>query len=61
MQLDLLVEKFQKKNATTFEKLHGMYTDNICRVINPIVKNEYDYRYVTLYILQIRDMKLIEF
>lgn len=40
MQLDLLVEKFQKKDATAFEKLHGMYAENICGVINTIVKND---------------------
>ncbi|WP_419211884.1 RNA polymerase sigma factor [Maribacter sp. X9] len=40
MQLDLLVEQFQKKDPTAFEKLHGMYAENICGVINTIVKNE---------------------
>lgn len=40
MQLDLLVEKFQKKDAAAFETLYGMYAENICGVINTIVKNE---------------------
>jgi RNA polymerase sigma-70 factor (ECF subfamily) len=40
MQLDLLVEQFKKKDPSAFEKLHGMYADNICGVINTIVKND---------------------
>ncbi|APQ15950.1 RNA polymerase sigma factor [Maribacter hydrothermalis] len=40
MQLDLLVEQFKKKDSTAFEKLHAMYADNICGVINTIVKND---------------------
>lgn len=40
MQLDLLVEKFQKKDATAFEELYGMYAENICGVINTIVQND---------------------
>jgi hypothetical protein len=33
MPLDLLVEKFKKKDPSAFEKLYGMYADNICGVI----------------------------
>tara|TARA_R110002126_G_scaffold271835_1_gene415876 strand:+ start:303 stop:836 length:534 start_codon:yes stop_codon:yes gene_type:complete len=40
MQLDLLVEQFKQKDPSAFEKLHGMYADNICGVINTIVKND---------------------
>lgn len=40
MQLELLVQQFQKKDASAFEKLHAMYADNICGVINTIVKND---------------------
>ena len=40
MQLDLLVEQFKKKDLSAFEKLYGMYADNICGVINTIVKND---------------------
>lgn len=40
MQLDLLVEQFKKKDPSAFEKLYGMYADNICGVINTIVKND---------------------
>lgn len=40
MDLDFLVSQFQKKDIAAFEKLHTMYAENICGVINTIVKNE---------------------
>jgi len=40
MDLEVLVEQFQKKDIAAFEKLHDMYAENICGVINTIVKNE---------------------
>ena len=40
MQLEVLVERFQKKDTSAFETLYGMYSKNICGVINTIVKNE---------------------
>ncbi|WP_289644713.1 RNA polymerase sigma factor [Maribacter aestuarii] len=40
MQLDLLVERFKKKDPSAFETLYGMYSQNICGVINTIVKND---------------------
>ncbi|TVZ14615.1 RNA polymerase sigma factor [Maribacter sp. MAR_2009_72] len=40
MQLDLLVEQFRKKDPNAFKTLHEMYADNICGVINTIVKND---------------------
>ncbi|WP_405382684.1 RNA polymerase sigma factor [Maribacter sp. LLG6340-A2] len=40
MQLDLLVEQFRKKDPNAFKTLHDMYADNICGVINTIVKND---------------------
>ena len=40
MQLDLLVDQFKKKDPLAFEKLYGMYSENICGVINTIVKND---------------------
>ena len=40
MQLDRLVERFQNKDPEAFEKLHGMYCENICGVINTIVRND---------------------
>ncbi len=40
MQLDLLVDQFKKKDPSAFEKLYGMYSENICGVINTIVKND---------------------
>lgn len=39
MELVELVEKFRMKDAKAFEKLYSMYADNICGVINKIVKN----------------------
>lgn len=40
MELDNLVEGFKKKDSAAFEKLYGMYSKNICGVINTIVKND---------------------
>lgn len=40
MQLDVLVERFKKKDSAAFETLYGMYSQNICGVINTIVKND---------------------
>lgn len=40
MQLDQLVRKFQTKDVAAFERLHSMYADNICGVINTIVRND---------------------
>ncbi len=40
MQLDLLVKKFQAKDVAAFERLHAMYAENICGVINTIVRND---------------------
>jgi len=40
MQLEVLVERFQQKDVSAFEQLHGMYSENICGVINTIVRDE---------------------
>lgn len=40
MDLEVLVAQFQKKDISAFEKLHMMYAENICGVINTIVKDE---------------------
>lgn len=40
MTLESLVENFKNKDVLAFEKLYAMYADNICGVINTIVKNE---------------------
>jgi RNA polymerase sigma factor (sigma-70 family) len=40
MQLEQLVEKFREKDMSAFETLYGMYAENICGVINTIVRNE---------------------
>jgi len=40
MELDKLVLDFQKKNVAAFEKLYAMYAENICGVINTIVRDE---------------------
>ncbi|NKI27211.1 sigma-70 family RNA polymerase sigma factor [Arenibacter sp. 6A1] len=40
MELDLLVVQFQKKDTAAFEKLYGMYSENICGIINTIVRND---------------------
>lgn len=39
MNLDLLIQKFQDKDIRAFEKLYDMYAENICGVINTIVRN----------------------
>ncbi len=39
MDLELLIQKFQEKDIKAFEKLHSMYAENICGVINTIVRN----------------------
>ena len=39
MELEIIVEQFQKKDADAFQKLYNMYSENICGVINTIVKN----------------------
>ncbi len=39
MELEVLVENFRNKDSKAFEKLYEMYSDNICGVINSIVKN----------------------
>lgn len=39
MELDVLVKHFQKKDALAFERLYEMYSENICGVIQAIVKN----------------------
>ena len=40
MQLEVLVEQFKKKDTKAFETLYGMYSENICGVINTIVKDD---------------------
>lgn len=40
MQLEVLVRRFTKKDVSAFEKLHAMYAENICGVINTIVRND---------------------
>lgn len=40
MDLDLLIKKFQQKDSVAFEKLYGMYAENICGVIYTIVKDK---------------------
>ncbi|WP_435622786.1 RNA polymerase sigma factor [Flagellimonas sp.] len=39
MNLDLLIQNFQKKDVAAFEKLYTMYSENICGVINVILKD----------------------
>ena len=39
MELEIIVEQFQKKDADAFQKLYNMYSENICGVINTIVKD----------------------
>ncbi|PRX54323.1 RNA polymerase sigma factor [Flagellimonas meridianipacifica] len=39
MNLDALIENFQKKDVSAFEKLYNMYGENICGVINVILKD----------------------
>ncbi len=38
-ELNRLILKFQNKDTVAFEKLYGMYAENICGVINGIIKN----------------------
>ncbi len=40
MNLDQLIKRFQNKDVAAFERLHGMYAENICGVINTIVRND---------------------
>ena len=40
MQLDILIERFKKNDVSAFETLYGMYAENICGIINTIVKND---------------------
>lgn len=39
MNLELLIQNFQKKDMAAFEKLYHMYAENICGVINVILKD----------------------
>ena len=39
MDLEVIVQQFQKKDTAAFEKLYQMYSGNICGVINTIVKD----------------------
>ena len=39
MNLDNLIQQFQKKDSAAFEALYHMYAENICGVINVIVKD----------------------
>ncbi len=39
MDQTLLIQNFQKKDIAAFEKLYGMYSENICGVINVILKD----------------------
>ncbi len=39
MDLNALVQRFQKKDIIAFEKLYEMYWENICGVVYTIVKN----------------------
>ncbi len=38
MELDALVRRFQKKDIIAFERLYEMYWENICGVVNTIVR-----------------------
>jgi RNA polymerase sigma-70 factor (ECF subfamily) len=40
MQLEPLIERFQQKDSLAFQRLHEMYAQNICGVINTIVRDE---------------------
>lgn len=40
MNLDLLISRFQNKDAKAFEKLYDMYCDSISGIVNNIVKND---------------------
>ncbi|KAB5492051.1 MULTISPECIES: RNA polymerase sigma factor [Flagellimonas] len=39
MQLDNLIERFQKKDRAAFEALYNMYAENLCGAINVILKD----------------------
>tara|TARA_R110002012_G_scaffold54189_6_gene138974 strand:+ start:4060 stop:4587 length:528 start_codon:yes stop_codon:yes gene_type:complete len=39
MDLDNLIQQFQKKDKVAFETLYNMYAENICGAINVIVKD----------------------
>ncbi len=39
MHLDNLIQQFQKKDKVAFETLYNMYAENICGVINVILKD----------------------
>ena len=39
MELEVLVERFKKKDVEAFEKLHNMYAENVYGVINTIVRD----------------------
>jgi RNA polymerase sigma-70 factor (ECF subfamily) len=39
MQLDNLIERFQKKDRAAFEALYNMYAENLCGAINIILKD----------------------
>ena len=39
MQLDNLIERFQKKDSAAFEALYDMYAENLCGAINIILKD----------------------
>ncbi|MEC8831780.1 MAG: sigma-70 family RNA polymerase sigma factor, partial [Bacteroidota bacterium] len=39
MDLDNLIKQFQQKDSVAFEALYNMYAENICGVINVIVKD----------------------
>lgn len=41
MRLDVLVQRFHEKDVRAFEKLHNMYAESICGVINTIVRDEH--------------------
>lgn len=41
MQLEVLLERFQKKDLSAFEKLHDLYATNIYGVIHAIVRDEH--------------------
>ncbi|WP_298518183.1 RNA polymerase sigma factor [uncultured Kordia sp.] len=40
MELEILIEQFQNKDAKAFESLYEMYNESIFGVINTIVKND---------------------
>ncbi|MGD1945481.1 MAG: RNA polymerase sigma factor [Croceivirga sp.] len=39
MDLETLIQNFQKKDTAAFQQLNKMYAENICGVINGILKN----------------------